>query len=607
MRILCLYLSRKYLLALLLLGAAPFAFAQTVLTSAERADRAGQLMQQLQNDPALKPGLPAQSLPKLEPKTAQPAPVAEPQPGEATFVLKSVQLEGNTLISSGRIEELLAAWQGKTLTLAQLQQAVAQVSALYREQGWLAQALLPDQDVSEGHVRISVIEGRLGRVIVNMQADQRQLGEVVRRRIEALVKYRMEMGQPIAFNNMDWALLVAGDLPGVSVTGSLQAGQLPGTSDLLIRVESKAMLVGQVSTDNQGSRSTGIVRVNGQLQINSPFGMGEQFSFSGSKNMGSTYVRAAFGTPIGIEEWRGLTFNAEVSRMDYRTLEKYIPDGARVRPEGFSNVYGLHVVAPLVRSANTNLSMDLGLEYRRSEDYNDTNSSVPGTLSLSRKTQSHNNILGLNFSHLDGVLGGGNNVISLVRTRGSISLGGPTSVLTTDSDTAQTQGVFEKEKLTVSRLQFMDGKHSLFMSASKQWASKNLDSSEKLYLGGSSGVRAFPNSEAGGSTGVTATMELRRDWNAQWQTALFYDYGRVSQFKVPFNANGAPMFTGEQSNELMLHGRGISVTYRHASGAELKATVSRRVSPNPQPTSEGTDNDGTLRLSRVWFSASMPF
>ncbi|MEY3611104.1 MAG: hypothetical protein RJB14_826 [Pseudomonadota bacterium] len=602
MRILCLYLCRKYLLALLALGVTPVAFAQTVLTSAERADRAGQLMQQLQNDPALKPGA-QPALPKPEPKAATPAPVAEPQPGETTFVFKSVRVEGNTLIATPAIEAVLNPWLGKSLTLQQLEQAVAQISALYREQGWLAQALLPDQDVSEGNVRISIIEGQLGRVVVNMQADQRQLGEVVRRRIEALVKYRMQLGQPISFANMDWALLVAGDLPGVAVYGSLQAGQMPGSSDLLIRVESKTLLSGQASTDNQGSRSTGIVRVNGQLQINSPFGMGEQFSFAGSKNMGSTYVRAAFSTPIGIEEWRGLSFNAEVSRMDYRTLDAFKPDGAQLRPEGFSDVYGLHVVSPLVRSANTNLSMDLGLEYRNSVDKSDLE--APGTLSVVRHTQVHSHTFGLNFSHLDGVLGGGNNVISFAKTRGSIDLG-PSGAASLDDTEARTQGIYEKDKLTVSRLQFMDGKHSLFMSASKQWASKNLDSSEKLYLGGSSGVRAFPNSEAGGSMGVTATMELRREWNAQWQTALFYDYGRISQYKVTTRADNTSLLN-DQSNELMLHGRGISVTYRHASGAEFKTTVSRRVSPNPQPTSEGTDNDGTLRLNRVWFSASMPF
>jgi hemolysin activation/secretion protein len=144
------------------------------------------------------------------------------------------------------------------------------------------------------------------------------------------------------------------------------------------------------------------------------------------------------------------------------------------------------------------------------------------------------------------------------------------------------------------------------MSASRQWASKNLDSSEKLYLGGASGVRAFPNSEAGGSTGVTATLELRREWNAQWQTTLFYDYGRISQYKEPYRTDGSSLLT-DTTNDIMLRGRGVSMTYRFVSGAEVKATLARRVSPNPQPSSTGTDNDGTLRLNRFWLNVSMPF
>jgi hypothetical protein len=105
---------------------------------------------------------------------------------------------------------------------------------------------------------------------------------------------------------------------------------------------------------------------------------------------------------------------------------------------------------------------------------------------------------------------------------------------------------------------------------------------------------------------VTATLELRREWSAQWQTTLFYDYGRVSQFKVPTRADGTSLLNG-LSNDIMLRGRGVSVTYRFASGAEAKATVSRRVSPNPQPNSTGSDNDGTLRLNRFWLNVSIPF
>ena len=589
----------KSFAALILLGFSQAGSAQVVLSP---SDRAGQLMQQLQNDPTLKSG-PQPSLPKLEPQAAQPAPAAEPKPGEATFLFKSIGISGNTLVSTSQIEALLAPWLGKDISLSQLQQSVAQISSLYRDQGWLAQAVLPDQDVSDGHVAIVVIEGKLGQVIVQMQEARPQLGDIVRRRVQSLIQHRMEIGQPLQFNEMDWALLVADDLPGVAVAGSLQAGQLPGSSDLLVKVEATPLLAGRLSTDNMGSRSTGIVRLNAQLQINSPLGTGEQFSLTGSKNAGSTFARAAVSAPLGIEQWKGLTINAEVSRMDYRILDVYKPAGARLRPEGFSNSYSLRLLAPWVRSANTNLNLDLGLEYRNSVDKSDLE--VPGTLGVVRHTQVRNHTLGLNFSRMDGLLGGGNNVVNLVHTRGSIVLG-PDGIASLDSTEARTQGIYEKDRLTISRLQFIDGKHSIFMSASKQWASKNLDSSEKLYLGGASGVRAFPNSEAGGSAGVAATLELRRDWDAQWQTTLFYDYGRVSQFKVPSRADGTSLLNS-QSNELMLHGRGVSVTYRFASGAEAKATISRRVSPNPQPTASGFDNDGTLRLNRVWLSASFPF
>ncbi|MEY4663016.1 MAG: hypothetical protein RLZZ239_1489, partial [Pseudomonadota bacterium] len=563
MRILCLHFCPRVFALTVLLWFAKAGWAQPIQYP---PDRAGQLMQQLQNDPALKGGT-QPALPKLAPPNSQPLQPAAVAPGEDTFLFKSVVLSGNTLVNTSQIELLLAPWLGKNISLAQLQQAVAQISALYRDQGWLAQATLPDQDVSDGHVKVTVIEGKLGEVILQLEDGKPQLGAWIRRRIPSLIQHYMPIGKTIYFNDMDKALLLAGDLPGTAVSGSLQAGKVPGTSDLLVKVDSTPMVVGQVSTDNMGSRSTGVVRLNAQVQLNSPWGTGEQFSFSGSKNAGSTYVHAGVSTPVGIEEWRGLIFNAEASRMDYRILDQYKPDGARLRPEGHSNVLGVNLVAPWVRSANTNLSLNLGLEYRKALDKSDLE--VPGTLGIVRNTQVNNRSLSMNFSHLDGIWGGGNNLLGWVETGGTIRLG-PSGAASLDATEGRTQGSFQKRRITASRLQFIDGKHAIFMSASRQWASKNLDSSEKLYLGGASGVRAFPNSEAGGSTGVTATLELRREWNAQWQTTLFYDYGRISQFKVPVRADGSSLLT-DTTNDIMLRGRGVSMTYRFVSGAEVKA------------------------------------
>jgi hypothetical protein len=44
-----------------------------------------------------------------------------------------------------------------------------------------------------------------------------------------------------------------------------------------------------------------------------------------------------------------------------------------------------------------------------------------------------------------------------------------------------------------------------------------------------------------------------------------------------------------------------------AKGFNLKVMVARRLGSNPNPTSTGQDQDGSLVLNRFWLSASVPF
>jgi hypothetical protein len=40
---------------------------------------------------------------------------------------------------------------------------------------------------------------------------------------------------------------------------------------------------------------------------------------------------------------------------------------------------------------------------------------------------------------------------------------------------------------------------------------------------------------------------------------------------------------------------------------QSKLTWAQRNGNNPNPSSTGTDSDGTLKLNRIWFSTSLPF
>jgi hypothetical protein len=52
---------------------------------------------------------------------------------------------------------------------------------------------------------------------------------------------------------------------------------------------------------------------------------------------------------------------------------------------------------------------------------------------------------------------------------------------------------------------------------------------------------------------------------------------------------------------------GICVAWVASFGRNLKATLARRIGSNPEPTSTGDDQDGSLIKNRFWLQASMPF
>ena len=164
-----------------------------------------------------------------------------------------------------------------------------------------------------------------------------------------------------------------------------------------------------------------------------------------------------------------------------------------------------------------------------------------------------------------------------------------------------TESQYTKLNLNLSRLQSVTDSLSVYASVSAQSTNKNLDSSEKMYLGGATGVRAYPASEAGGSEGNTLTLELRQRLSHNMTLAGFYDYGRINvnhdnNVTSPANPNGYD-----------LQGYGMSLAWQASSSIDIKATLAQRVGNNPAAQANGTDGDGTKKATRLWLSTGIAF
>ena len=134
----------------------------------------------------------------------------------------------------------------------------------------------------------------------------------------------------------------------------------------------------------------------------------------------------------------------------------------------------------------------------------------------------------------------------------------------------------------------------MFGTLSGQAASKNLDVSEKMGIGGMGGVRAYPGGEAYGDQGYVLNLELRQNLTAftalpgQLQVLAFADTGSV---KLNRNA----WSTGE--NRRTLSGAGVGVTWTGANALVLKAYYAHKLG-NAKATS-APDAAGRFWLQAV--------
>jgi hemolysin activation/secretion protein len=188
------------------------------------------------------------------------------------------------------------------------------------------------------------------------------------------------------------------------------------------------------------------------------------------------------------------------------------------------------------------------------------------------------------------VLAGGANTWSLTYGYGLLDLAGSPNEDSLAKD-ANPAGNYNKLRYSVGREQFINSNWSLYGSFSGQWANKNLDSSEKVVLGGNSGIRAYGPSEAGGANGQILNMEARWRYSQALALSAFYDLGCI-QINVSNDYSGAPTL-----NDYCLKGGGLAATWTSDKGASLKAVWARRTGVNPNANIEtGQDQDGSLVL-----------
>ena len=504
------------------------------------------------------------------------------------FAIRAFEFKGNTRLESGELGELLDAWVGKNVDLDSLKNAATLIANVYREKGMLAKVEIPQQEVVDGVVVFDISEAKLANVALRNQL----LDNAVSKHAQKIVESNNAIGDFVDLKKLDKSAILLSEIPGIQADLTLKPGRDPKETNAIIDVENTKSIEGSLSIDNSGARSTGNRRLFGSVSFNGLAQRGEQLGIQAMHSQGADYARLAYSEPIGPYGWR---IGASASEMKYQVISS---DMLALNAHGPASTRGVEMMVPIVRGRDGNLSLQM-----TADDKKFRNETYAGTYSRYSA-----NVYGVNLqgTQSDEFGLGGLTTYGVNWTSGRFDLTGSPNE-NDDLNGAHIAGEFNKYKLSFKREQQLGRSTTLSLSYQSQWADKNLDSSEKIFLGGAQGVRAYGANEAGGTQGQLLNLELQHQLqlaDGVFTQAIFYDVGEITVNKNNSFPTALPL------NSYSLKGAGLWAGWnvRNKLGmAYARLTWARRIGVNPAANLLGLDQDGTYIRDRWWLTLNQSF
>jgi hemolysin activation/secretion protein len=478
-------------------------------------------------------------------------------PRSPSFMVRTIRISGNTVFATATLHALVADADGKTLTLPQLGERAARITDYYHQHGNpLAQAIIPAQAIRDGVVLIEVIEARYGEIRLN---NRSRVSDLL---LKETLSPPLESGRVIGQPDLDHALLLLSDVPGVVVNATLKPGEAAGTADLIVDSTPGSAVSGSGMLDNYGDPYTGRVRASGTLNLVDPLHHGDILSVSGlSSGDRLDYGRIAYEYLLNGD---GTRLGASSSALHYTLGGPLAPLDAH----GTAQTDSLWVKQALVRSRNFNLYGQVQYDWLQLRDHVDE-----GAIRTDRHLE--NWTVSLAGDVRDSFLSGATTVWRVDGANGRVVFDDGAAQLA-DAATAGTQGGFSKWNVSLCRLQSLGPRDGLYLLFSGQWANTNLDSAEQMVAGGPYTVRAYDIGAISGDTGYLGTAEFRHELGqalgGQWQAVAFFDRARVTVNKTVWSAG---------ANTATLSGPGLGLNWAAPHRWSAKISVARRIGTTP--------------------------
>lgn len=421
-----------------------------------------------------------------------------------TFLLNGIVVDSEIKIQQKDVQHLIDPYIGQRVGISQLRELTNKIKNFCRAEGWLAAvAYLPEQDSSDGIVKIQIASARMGKSI--FKNESRLADDILE-----IVGRKISPKKILTSRRIEDVLYRINEIGGIKARGALVPNINTRQIDVAINVTDDETKRGIFYIENFGSKYSGRYRSGIIYDIFNLDNRGSRLELSGlisNEDLDNWQIDYSIISDRQSTSRLGIS----LSKTSYHLTREY----QSLDVGGDSLDVRLYGITPVFKTIHDGTELIYGYKFRDVKEYirivDIENDKYIHTISggvRGYKRSFHGDLW--NWS-------------AMIYT----------GYLSNRSDFAEFQnefthvgGQFTRSQLTLDYRKLLSKYWEFHSDFTLQNSSKNLNSSEKLILGGANGVRGYADGDASGDEGYLSKSEII--WHTKHQPLsfnLFFDLG----------------------------------------------------------------------------------
>jgi hemolysin activation/secretion protein len=435
-------------------------------------------------------------------RSAEAPPAAAPA---KTFPVLEYRVEGNTLMQPIDIERAVMPFLGNGKTIKDVEAARQSLEKIYHDHGYQTVLVnIPQQEVSSGVVRLSVVEAPVGQV--QIKGSRYHSLQVINATVPQL-----QGGVVPNFNEVQKELAQVNHTEDLHVTPVLRASATPGQVDVDLDVQDTLPLHATLEANNRYSANTSHTRLIGEFSYDNLFQRNQSLSVQYQTAPEHPADAKIWSVSYVIPTTGGLVWALYAVRSDSN-----IAAVGDLNVIGNGSIYGVRLIDPLPStSPNFYHNFTAGLDYK---DFKQDVVLQGADSSIKSPAKYPPFTLQYTATWLGTLDAAKHASAATTAARSSTTLDLSMSFLLRGLGTNAEQFANKRAGAGPSyfifhpglqRQQILPGNWSLVGKVDGQLASGPLISNEQYGAGGAESVRGYTESERLGDNGIRGSIELR--------------------------------------------------------------------------------------------------